>query len=111
METRGRLRWLVEKHLDSQIQSEEKWLGHLPSFPRLLYLMERDMLDQSICFRVGNGEIISFWHAVWVGESLLALQFPDLYRCARNCNAKVKDYLHNDPNSSQWWLIFRRNLN
>ena len=40
----------------------------------------------------------------------LAIQFPDLYRCARNCNASVRDYLDISPNLNLWSPIFRRNL-
>lgn len=70
----------------------------------------KDNFANSIRYQVCNREKISFWHDVLVVDSPLALHFPNLYRCAKNRNAKVRAYLDNRPNSGLWWPIFRREL-
>ena len=69
-----------------------------------------DSFTQSIRYKVGNGDNISFWHDIWVGNNPLAIQFPDLYRCARNHKAKVADYLITNGSQHLWGPIFSRNL-
>lgn len=66
--------------------------------------------DSSIKYHVGSGQDIFFWHDLWVGDTPLSLHFPDLYRCARNQQAKVMDYMERDVDRTLWGPIFRRNL-
>ena len=115
MENWGKINWSVEKHPVSQIQSEEKWLGHPSYLPKYSTFWKwicspKDTFAQSICYRVGNGEKISFWHNAWVGVSSLADQYPDLYRCARNYKAWIRDYLDTNSNRNLLCPIFRKNL-
>ena len=52
-----------------------------------------------------------FWHDVWEGDTLLPVQFPNVYRCARNPQAKVKDYVDRDADRNLWGPIFKRDSN
>ena len=44
------------------------------------------------------------------GGRPLAKEFPDLFRCARNQLAKVKNYMDRHEDHITWGPIFRRNL-
>lgn len=66
--------------------------------------------SDSIKYRVGSGNKILFRLDTLVGERSLADQFPDLYRCARDPQAKVGDYMERSSNQVFWGPIFRRNL-
>lgn len=70
----------------------------------------KDPFAASIRFRIGNGRKIFFWHDVWVGDSPLPTQFPELFRCARDPLAKVRGYIEKNSNQVFWGPIFRRNL-
>ena len=70
----------------------------------------KDSFAQSIRYQVGNGENVSFWHDVWVGNNPLVIQFPDLYKCAKNRKARVRDYLDTNGSKQLWGPIFKRNL-
>lgn len=48
---------------------------------------------QSIHYHVGKANRVLFWLDTWIGESPLATQFPELFRCAQNGNALVSDYV------------------
>ena len=62
----------------------------------------KDYFDSQIRYHAGFGEDIFFWQEVWVGYTSLAVLFPDLYRCARNPQAKVKDYMDRDADRILW---------
>eukprot|EP00268_Persea_americana_P054181 TRINITY_DN6183_c0_g1_i3.p1 TRINITY_DN6183_c0_g1~~TRINITY_DN6183_c0_g1_i3.p1 ORF type:complete len:183 (+),score=26.84 TRINITY_DN6183_c0_g1_i3:67-549(+) len=70
----------------------------------------KDSFDSQIIYRVGTREGNFFLHDIWVGDQPLAAQFLDLYRCARNKQAKVKDYMDRDAERILWGPIFRRDL-
>ena len=74
------------------------------------FLLYQNSFAQSIRYHVGNGENIFFWHDIWVSNTPLAIQFLDLYRCARNRKAWVRDYLDTNGSHHLWCPIFRRNL-
>lgn len=44
-------------------------------------------------YQAGLGDKILFWHDVWAGDTTLAVQYPNLYSCARDQMAKVGDYM------------------
>ena len=39
--------------------------------------------SQSIRFHVGKGDRVRFWLDTWIGDSPLASQFTNLFRCAQ----------------------------
>eukprot|EP00268_Persea_americana_P048725 TRINITY_DN5173_c0_g2_i1.p1 TRINITY_DN5173_c0_g2~~TRINITY_DN5173_c0_g2_i1.p1 ORF type:complete len:180 (+),score=24.39 TRINITY_DN5173_c0_g2_i1:1214-1753(+) len=45
-----------------------------------------------------------------VGDGPLSVEFPNLFSCATNQLAKVKDYMVTNNNQISWGLILRRNL-
>ena len=45
-----------------------------------------------------------------MGDSLLSLQFLDLYRYARNLQANMMDTWKRDADRTLWGPIFRRNM-
>lgn len=64
----------------------------------------------SIKFQMGNRDSISVWHDTWIGDRPLAEKFPQLYSCARNRQAKVREYMKRTPLQTLWCPILRRNL-
>ena len=53
-------------------------------------LSVKKLLMDNIKYQSGTGERILFWKDQWVGDRTLAVQFPDLFNCAMNKDAKVK---------------------
>ena len=53
----------------------------------------RKSLKRYIKYRVGSGEEVLFWLDNWVGDYLVAAQFPDLVTCTINKKATVSSYL------------------
>lgn len=53
----------------------------------------KELFEASIEYRIESRDGISFWLDVWVGDKPLAIQFPGLYNCVRNREAKINDYL------------------
>lgn len=70
----------------------------------------KDRFAMYVRYKVGSGTKIFFWHNVWIGDRALAIQFPELYRCARDSWARVFDYIDMTPNEVVWGPILRRNL-
>lgn len=63
----------------------------------------------SLMRKLGLGRNVLFWLDVWVGRPQVE-EFLDLFRCARNQSAKVKDYMDGNGNQITWAPIFRRSL-
>lgn len=59
---------------------------------------------------LAKGERVFFWLDSWTGDCPLALQFSDLFKCARHKDANVHNYLERGVNWVIWGPIFRRNL-
>ena len=72
----------------------------------------KDTFASQIRYHVGSREDLFFWQDVCVGDIPLAVQFLDLYRCARNRQAKAKDFMESDADRILWGPtpIFRRDL-
>lgn len=62
----------------------------------------------SIKYWVGSSNKVLFWHDTWVGDRPLAVQFPNLYRCARDTKAKVSDYMERGSGQILSGPIFRK---
>ena len=69
----------------------------------------KDSFDSQIRYHVGTGEDI-FWRDVWVGDTPLVVQFPDLYSCARNKQAKAVDYMNRVADRVLWGPTLGRDL-
>lgn len=67
---------------------------------------------QNIRYQVCLGEMILFWQDTWVGDGHLASEFPDLFNCTLEKEAKVKSYSKQSGIRGQliWCPLFRRNL-
>lgn len=70
----------------------------------------KDDFQAMICFIVGSGDMIHFWHDTWVGSTPFASQFPKLYRCTTEGSAMTSLYLSKVDNRVVWGPTFRRNL-
>lgn len=57
----------------------------------IMSVKDNDMAN--INFRMGSGQKIYFWHSVWVGNTPLAMQFSNLFSCAKNREAKASEYM------------------
>ncbi|KAF5467451.1 hypothetical protein F2P56_017276 [Juglans regia] len=55
--------------------------------------------------------MILFWHDLWCGDSSLKLDFPSLFRIARDQNAAVGNSFCCIDNNTQWNVIFIRDVN
>lgn len=53
----------------------------------------KDAFEHCIKFWVGSGNYVLFGHDIWNGDRPLTTQFLDLFRCARDSRAKVKDHM------------------
>lgn len=70
----------------------------------------KEFFSGNIPFSVGSGDKIPFWLDTWVGDGPLAYQFPDLFNCAKDQQAKVATYSDRNGTQVQWAPIFRRKL-
>lgn len=70
----------------------------------------REAFQANTPCRVGSGDNIYFWLDCWIGDTSLAEQFPDLFSCARDKQAKVSNYMLKVADSIHWSPVFRRNL-
>jgi hypothetical protein len=63
-----------------------------------------------VCFEVGDGSLISFWHDWWCGYRSLKQCFPVLFTVVRNKDAMVDDNLVVHNGVIQWNVIFTRQI-
>ena len=56
-------------------------------------LSVKKLLMENIKYQTGMGEIFLFWKDQWAGDRTVAAQFPDLFNCAMDKDAKVKSYM------------------
>lgn len=73
-------------------------------------LSVKESFDANVKFCMSDGEKVFFWEDVRVGNDSLAVQFPSLYACARNRQAKAKCYMVQNGEQIHWGPIFRRDL-
>ncbi|KAL5716954.1 hypothetical protein ACHQM5_010053 [Ranunculus cassubicifolius] len=69
---------------------------------------EKLRFAKGVRFKPGDGQYISFWHDVWVGERTLCESFPELYVIATNKNAKIREIFTSNENGGTWNVIFTR---
>jgi hypothetical protein len=69
-------------------------------------LLQRETFFQRGCFAVGNGESTRFWEDVWLGDTPLAVQYPNLYSIASYKNVRVSSVL----GGATLNISFRRNI-
>jgi len=63
-----------------------------------------------VCFEVGNGSHISFWHDWWCGDGSLKQCFTALFSIVRNKDAMVVDNLAVHNGVIQWNVLFTRQI-
>jgi hypothetical protein len=63
-----------------------------------------------LCWKVGNGIRIRFWHDRWCGEAPLKMSFPDLFSIARDKDAAIADIMSFGPSGLHWDLSFSWNV-
>lgn len=63
-----------------------------------------DMYLKGLVYEVGKGERVAFWEDVWCNSSPLKVQFPDIYRMAKNCMARVMECMEPSPEMIIWCL-------
>ena len=66
--------------------------------------------SKSFMENIRSGEKVLFWHDRWLGEWPLARQFPDIFNCDLNKEARVHCYLSSYGEHKVWSPILRRNL-
>lgn len=66
---------------------------------------------KGVRIEVRSGVKTSFWKDRWCSSSPLMLEHPNLYRLARNKNAKVMDYRSPRGDSGSWNVVLRCGLN
>ena len=55
----------------------------------------RSFVQGSISWQVGNGESVQFWLDRWCGESLLCIEFPNLFDIAYDNDISIAVAFHN----------------
>ena len=73
-------------------------------------LSVKKLLMENIKYQDGTWERILFWKDQWARDRTLAAQFPDLFNCAMDKDAKVKSYMSRIGDKVVWSLILRRHL-
>uniref|UniRef100_A0A803PJL9 Uncharacterized protein n=1 Tax=Cannabis sativa TaxID=3483 RepID=A0A803PJL9_CANSA len=67
-----------------------------------------------VCFKVGKGDRIRFWEDVWIGDTSLKSDFPDLAVISKAKNASIWELVVDEglPGDfvRSWNFKFRRNL-
>ena len=56
----------------------------------------RNCIQVSSVWQIGNGELVRFWLDTWCGDTLLCVDFPNLYDIAYDKNILVADAFHNN---------------
>lgn len=49
----------------------------------------KDNFMANMKFSLGWGEKIRFWHDLWIGNTPLVVQFPNIFNCVKNRKAKA----------------------
>jgi hypothetical protein len=65
----------------------------------------KHLFKWGIVYKVHNGEKVSFWDDVWVGEVPLKIQFPTL---SNFCDDPIVSVA--ESNEGEWSIDFRRTL-
>lgn len=71
-------------------------------------LKARDHVKKHTSLIVKNGESMLFWKDKWLGNHVLQISFPALFKLSRKKDATV---LHVANGNGAWDLDFKRNLN
>ena len=56
-------------------------------------LLVKRLIMENIKYQVGSGERILFWRDRWASDMTVGAQFPDLFNCAMDKEAKVNSYM------------------
>ncbi|RVW92919.1 putative ribonuclease H protein [Vitis vinifera] len=72
---------------------------------------ESDWCWDNMTFRVGKGNMISFWTDVWCSESSLSQCFPHLFGMAAQRNSTVEEMWDQNSGQGNWNLHFLRDFN
>ena len=67
-----------------------------------------EKFERFIAFKVGNGARTKFWVDTWCGDTPLNIQFPKLYRIARDKEANVADHMEQYHGTFLWQVNFFR---
>ena len=63
-----------------------------------------------ISYRVGAGDKVQFWHAIWCSDLPLKVLFPELFSIAREKDASVAALMSFRNGTLHWDVNFSRNL-
>jgi hypothetical protein len=63
-----------------------------------------------ISYRVGAGDKVQFWHAIWCSDLPLKVLFPELFSIAREKDASVAALMSFSNGTLHWDVNFSRNL-
>lgn len=70
----------------------------------------KNSFETNIKFRLEDGKRLFFWLDCWAGDTSFATQFPSLFACARDREAKACDYMVRNGDYTLWGPIFRRDV-
>lgn len=77
---------------------------------RLYWGHEGNGMRKEFLKKLGRGEDTLFWHDLWIGEEILSLKFPRLYRISGQKNHKISEMGRWCQNSWVWELEWDRSL-
>jgi hypothetical protein len=69
-----------------------------------------DNFSNFVCFEVGVGSKVRFWHDIWCGDRHLRHVFPTLFTIARQIDAWVADNFQCHDGLIEWNVCFMRSV-
>jgi hypothetical protein len=90
-----------------KITSSSRKQGGVPNFGKGFHKVKH-LFKWGATYKANKGDKIHFWQDIWVGNSPLKIQFPDLYKICDDQEAFVADCYDSEEG---WEIGFRRALN
>jgi hypothetical protein len=66
----------------------------------------KNLFKKGVMFSPGAHSSISFWNDLWIGDALLSVKFPNLFRKSSEMDITLAQAYSEEG----WWIPFRRNL-
>jgi hypothetical protein len=87
---------ITNKYLHSKSLSQVKVKSSDSPFWKGLMKLKEDFFERG-SFTIGNGESSKFWEGTWLGNFLLAQQYPSLYTIAQRKQVSLASVLSQTP--------------
>ena len=97
-------------------EEEGGWISKDPQCPFGITLWKsimrgKENFYKGVRFSPGDGNRISFWHDLCLGEKTLCETYPEIYANAIEKNAKIGEMFSRNVGGGTWNIIFEREVN